>query len=224
MLDFTPLPTEIKQCKREDAMYKKSLFTSFISILMILVFSSGIAFALPSGPDVKAASALLMDLEKGQILYSKDADKKIHIASANKIMTTLVALEKGVLNSEVIISNEAANAGGSVLYLKAGVGYTLEDLLYATILTSANDAPTAIAEYIGSGSIDKFVEYMNAKARELNMKNTYFTNPTGLYDSSQYTTAGDIAIMMRYALSNTTFKEIFSCKGRPWVNQGETSI
>jgi len=119
MLDFTPLPTEIKQCKREDAMYKKSLFTSFISILMILVFSSGIAFALPSGPDVKAASALLMDLEKGQILYSKDADKKIHIASANKIMTTLVALEKGVLNSEVIISNEAANAGGSVLYLKA---------------------------------------------------------------------------------------------------------
>ncbi|NSW89355.1 MAG: D-alanyl-D-alanine carboxypeptidase [Firmicutes bacterium] len=175
------------------------------------------------GPEIKAPSAILIEAERGQILYKKQADKKLHISTANKIMTAVLVIEKGDLESKVTISKESTASEGSVLFLTVGEKYTVEDLLNAIILTNANDAANALAEYIG-GDINKFVEIMNTKAKELNMQNTYFTNPTGLYDSAQYTTANDIGILMKYALGLPTFNRIFSYRAVPWVDKKGTDL
>jgi len=175
-------------------------------------------------PDIKASSAILVESARGQVLYEKQSSRKLHISAACKIMTALVAIEKADLSSKVTISKESVDAEGSALSLEVGKKYSVEDLLYGIMLTSANDAAKALAEYVG-GDINKFVVLMNNKAHELNMKDTHFANPTGLYDESQYTTAYDIALLMKYALSNPTFNRMFSIKAMPWVNgQGEVKI
>ncbi len=174
-------------------------------------------------PEIMAASAILLECERGQVLYSKEAEKKLHISTANKIMTAILVIEKGDLEAKVIVSKEALELEGSVLPLIAGEKYTVEDLLNALILTNANDVANALAEYI-SGDVKKFVELMNKKANDLKMQNTYFANPTGLYDSTQYTTANDIAILMKYAISLPTFNRIFSYKAVPWVDKRGTNL
>jgi D-alanyl-D-alanine carboxypeptidase (penicillin-binding protein 5/6) len=172
---------------------------------------------------IKAASAILIDCERGQVLYRKQANKKLHISTANKIMTAVLVIEKGNLEAKVTVSKEATQSEGSVLPLDAGEKYALEDLLNALILTNANDVANALAEHIGE-DIQQFVEIMNAKAEELNMQNTYFTNPTGLYDNAQYTTANDIAVLIRYALSLPVFNRIFSYRAVPWVDKRGTDL
>lgn len=138
-------------------------------------------------------------------------------------MTAILVIEKGDLEAKVTISKESSTLEGSVLFLTVGEKYAVEDLLNAIIITNANDAANALAEYIG-GDINKFVEIMNNKAKELNMKNTNFINPTGLYDDSQYTTANDIAILMKYALSLPAFNRIFSYRAVPWVDKKGTDL
>ncbi|NLC69708.1 MAG: D-alanyl-D-alanine carboxypeptidase [Clostridiaceae bacterium] len=175
------------------------------------------------GPLIRADSAILIDCERGQVLYSKQADKRLHISTANKIMTAVIVIEKGNLEAKVTVSKEATQSEGSVLPLEAGEKYTLEDLLNALILTNTNDVANTLAEHIG-GDIQQFVEIMNKKAEELNMKNTYFTNPTGLYDENQYTTANDIAVLLRYVLSLPVFNRIFSYRAVPWVDRRGTTL
>jgi len=174
-------------------------------------------------PVIKAPSAILIDNERGQVLYQKQADKKLHISTANKIMTAVLVIEKGNLEAKVTISKESSTLEGSVLFLTVGEKYTVEDLLNAIIITNANDAANALAEYIG-GDISKFVEIMNNKAKELGMNDTHFANPTGLYDDSQYTTARDIGILMRYALSLPDFNRIFSYRAVPWQSNGNVRL
>jgi len=172
---------------------------------------------------IKAPSAILIEADRGQILFKKQADKKLHISTVSKIMTAVLVIEKGDLEAKVTISKESITAEGSVLFLTVGEKYTVEDLLNAIIITNANDAANALAEYVGS-DISKFVDIMNNKAKELNMKNTNFTNPTGLYDKEQYTTANDIAILMKYALSLPAFNRIFSYRAVPWVDKKGTDL
>jgi D-alanyl-D-alanine carboxypeptidase (penicillin-binding protein 5/6) len=176
-----------------------------------------------NGLGIKAPSAILIESERGQVLYNKQADKKLHISTASKIMTAILVIEKGDLEAKVTISKESTTLEGSVLFLTVGEKYTVEDLLNAIIITNANDAANALAEYIG-GDINKFVEIMNNKAKDLNMENTNFTNPTGLYDINQYTTANDIAILMKYALSLPAFNRIFSYRAVPWVDKKGTDL
>jgi len=176
-------------------------------------------------PDISAPSAILIESQRGQILYHKQPTQRLHISAANKIMTALVAIEKVQdLNSKVTISKESTEAEGSALSLEIGEKYTVEDLLIAIMLTSANDAARALSEFVG-GDSEKFVALMNNKAHELNLKDTNFSNPTGLYDEKQFTTAYDIAALVKYAINNSAFNRIFSYQAKPWINaKGESQI
>lgn len=177
-------------------------------------------------PEIESPSSILIETERGQILYEKNSNEPLHISAASKIMTVLVAIEmlKDDLKSKVTISKESVEAEGAALKLIVGEKYSVEDLLYAITLVSANDASIAIAEYV-AGDIQKFVDLMNRKAKELELNDTHFTNPTGLYDENQYTTAYDISILISHAINNSTFNRIFSSKSRPLTSgSGKVSI
>jgi D-alanyl-D-alanine carboxypeptidase len=164
-------------------------------------------------PSVTAKSAILMDANSGEILYSKNINKKQYPASITKIMTTLVAIENcESLYETVTYSENAINSiepGSSQIYIEPGEKLSLEESLYAIMLESANEACNGVAEHIG-GSIEGFVEMMNAKAEELGCKNTHFMNPNGLHNDDHYVTAYDMALITKAALENDTFRKIAS--------------
>jgi D-alanyl-D-alanine carboxypeptidase/D-alanyl-D-alanine carboxypeptidase (penicillin-binding protein 5/6) len=139
-------------------------------------------------------------------------------------MTALVTIEKTQLDSKVTISKNAADVNGSSLNLVVGDLYSVEDLLYGVMLSQGNDAAIALAEYVGDGDVNKFVGYMNDKAKELDLDSTYFVNPTGLYDIKQYTSTKDIATLIKSAISNPIFNMIFGARGTAWINGKDSSI
>jgi D-alanyl-D-alanine carboxypeptidase (penicillin-binding protein 5/6) len=161
--------------------------------------------------DTCAKAAVVMDVKTGRVLYSKNPDAKLPMASTTKIMTTLVAIESGKLNEIVKVSNKAANTEGSSIYLRLGEAIKVEELLYGIMLRSGNDASMAVAEHLG-GSIEGFVAMMNAKAKEIGALNTSFANPHGLDNPNHYTTAYDLALITSYALRNPKFAEIVKTK------------
>lgn len=195
-----------------------------VFILLIIIFNAGQAFAVEA-PELKAESAILVESKRGQILFEKNSTSRLHIASANKLMTALLALEKAgsKLDTQVTVSKTVTTVEGSKTNLEVGGKYSLEDLIYTIILTSGNDSAVALAEYVG-GDVTAFVDIMNNKARELKLKDTNFTNPTGLYDEEQYTTAYDLAVLLRYALSNPAFDRIFSSQVKVWNNQDKREV
>lgn len=165
-------------------------------------------------PEPRAKAALLVDRKSGNVIYSAHADEKMYPASLTKIMTALLALEKGNL-SDVLTVTDTALADITYLHsridLKVGEQLTLENLLTALLVSSANDAANVIAEYI-SGDIPSFVELMNTRAKELGMTNTHFVNPHGFHDDNHYTTANDLYLVTREALKNQKFCEIVKTK------------
>jgi len=195
--------------------------SSLLAYIMLAFFCLSLlpmnVFALDNPPEVSAVSAILMEARRGQILYEKEVDRKLHISIANKIMTALLVVENGNLDSDVTISKEAASTEGSLLWLKVGEKYNVRQLVCAILITSANDAAQALAEHVG-GSTKKFTEMMNNKAKELGLQNTHFENPTGLLDENQYTTARDLAVLVRYAISNPTFSSMFAYRGMTWID------
>ena len=158
-------------------------------------------------PTVSARSAVLIDAESGQILYGKDENTRRGMASTTKIMTALVALEHSSLDEVVIVAPEACGIEGSSIYLFPEEQITMETLLYALMLQSANDAAEAIA-YAISGSVEGFVALMNEKADELGLSATHFDNPHGLDGETHYTTAYELAKIAAAALENETFRRI----------------
>lgn len=151
--------------------------------------------------DLDARGAIILDAQKGTVLYEKDADEKFPPASTTKVMTAVVAMENLPLSTEVVPSKKAVYVEPTVAGLKPGVSYKLDDLLSAILIKSANDAAVVIAEAV-AGSEEEFADLMNEKAKSLGMENTYFATasglPTGKKDS-QHTTASDLARLMRYA-------------------------
>ncbi len=150
---------------------------------------------------LSAKSAILMEMSSGQVLMEKNADEKLPPASITKIMTLLLVMEaldegKITLEDRVTASREASSKGGSQIWLKEGEVMTVHELIKAAAVASANDASTALAEYI-AGDETSFVALMNKRAAELGMTNTNFENCSGLDDTAEnhYTTARDIAIM-----------------------------
>lgn len=173
-------------------------------LCVLLILAPSHAFAL----SVSATSAVLMDAETGQILYEKNPDTKMRIASTTKIMTALVVLEHCGLQESVTILPEHMVEGSS-MYLKPGETVTVESLLYGLLLCSGNDAALALADH-SAGSVERFVGWMNEKARTLGMNGTSFANPNGLDAENHYSTARDMALLAAYAAENPTFVRICS--------------
>ena len=157
--------------------------------------------------DVSAKSAILMDADSGQVLYQKNADERLPMASTTKIMTALCAVELAGLDKVIRVDARAVGIEGSSIYLQKGEQLTLLQLLYALLLQSANDAAAAIA--IGTaGSIEAFAGKMNQKACDLGLENSHFDNPHGLDSEQHYTTAHDLALIARAAMANPTLRAI----------------
>ncbi|KKI93140.1 D-alanyl-D-alanine carboxypeptidase [Bacillus sp. SA1-12] len=174
-----------------------------------------------SAVDVSAQAAILIDQESGRILYEKEANTKMRIASITKIMTAILAIESGKLEEMVKVSDRALQAEGSSVYLQKGEKIKLEDLVYGLMLRSGNDAAVAIAEYVG-GSLEGFVVMMNQKAEEIGMTNTEFSNPHGLDDhENHFSTAYDMAILTQYAMKNETYRKISDTETHKAPNPNE---
>lgn len=159
--------------------------------------------------EVSASSAYAFEVDTGNTVFEKNADEKMNMASTTKIMTAIVAIENASIEKVIEITSEMVGIEGSSIYLKEGEIFTLEELLYALLLESANDASVAIAYTVG-GSIDSFVAMMNEKAIELGLKNTHFANPHGLDHEEHYTTARELAILAKYAMENPIFYDMVS--------------
>lgn len=162
-------------------------------------------------PNVSARAACLMDAATGELLWYKDADVSMGMASTTKIMTALTVRALCPLDATVSIPASAVGIEGSSVYLCEGERLTVEQLLYALILSSANDAAVALATYC-SGSVEAFSEEMNARAAELGLKSTHFSNPHGLDDEAHYTTARELALITREALRDDCLASIFATK------------
>ncbi|MFZ5817427.1 MAG: D-alanyl-D-alanine carboxypeptidase family protein [Bacillota bacterium] len=164
--------------------------------------------AVPTADPVKitSPSAVLMEARSGRVLYQKNAHERRNPASVTKIMTLIVAFDalrdgKVKLDDKVTISEEAAEQIGTIIFADTGETFSFQELLLSVAVGSANDAAVAVAEHV-AGSVEAFVQRMNAKARELGMNDTQFMNPTGLSAEGHMTSAYDIALMSRYAALN----------------------
>lgn len=192
-------------------MVKKIISVILIFCLLCAIPFSASAFE-PTGIEVPAKSAMLVSLDTGEVLFSKNENEKVYPAALTLIMTALVVLESEKYNPEadIAMSEEALEmilgAGTPVTHLKAGEAVKQKDLVYMLVMTSFGDAALLAATHFG-GSVDGFVELMNQKAKELGMTSTKYQNPIGLHDVDHYTTAADMRILTEYALKNQTFKE-----------------
>lgn len=180
--------------------------------------SSGQAAAVPAtasqpaGPgDINAKAAILMDPQTGEILWEKNSHAHYYPASMTKLMTMVVAMDmvasgQATLDETVQVSERAESFGGSEVFLAVGETFPLEQMLIAIAVASANDAAVAVAEHL-AGSEEAFVALMNAKAKELGLKDTHFANCHGLHDEQNYTSAYDMAVIARYALKYPKIRE-----------------
>ncbi|WP_372996555.1 D-alanyl-D-alanine carboxypeptidase family protein [Lutispora sp.] len=182
----------------------------FILLATVLVFICSFSTTWAE-PDITSPSAILMDAETGRVLYEKESNVKRFPASTTKIMTAILCIEKGNLDDIVTIGTNPplVERGSSQIYLIPGEQLTLEQLLYAMMLESANDAAVAIAEHI-SGSVEDFAKLMNKRAKELGAFNTNFVNPNGLHDDNHVTTAKDLALIAKHAMTLPKFREVVS--------------
>ncbi len=160
-----------------------------------------------------AGASVLLDWKTGEILFARNAHQRRSPASTTKVLTALIALERGDLNDLVKVSRRAAYTEGSSMYIKPGEVYSLHDLLHGLLLRSGNDAAVAIAEHL-AGSVEAFAILMNDRAKALGAKGSHFVNPHGLSKPEHYSTAYDLAVITRAALNNPKFAEIVSQPAR----------
>lgn len=190
---------------------KKSIRTHITLIILIVSLIAGMtvnaaAATKTSIPLLVGETAVLIDAKSGMVLYNKSMDEQREPASTTKIITGLLAIENLDLDTVVTIDEETSFTEGSRIYLLEGEEITVENLLYALFLESANDAAVALAKEM-AGSVDKFAIMMNEKAIELGAKNTNFVNPHGLHAEGHLTTAYDIAMIAKAAMENETFRK-----------------
>lgn len=165
-------------------------------------------------PQLGSQAIVLMDATSGEVIYELNSHARRAPASVTKIMTALIAIERGNLNDWVTVEYDPeplVNEQSSMMWVNPGERVRLEDLVYGLMLPSGNDAAEAIANYI-AGSEDGFVKLMNEKAQELGMSDTHYANPHGLDQEDHYTSAYDLAVLARYAMRNAAFREIASAK------------
>lgn len=200
-------------------------------VFLLITFMLFGMFSLPlkgqASIDVSANNAVLIEQKTGEVLYEKKAHEIQSIASITKLMTAIIAIESGKMDDVAVTSRRAIYTEGSSIYLEQGEKMTIKDLVYGLMLRSGNDAAVVISEHIG-GSVEGFVYLMNEKASWLGMTNTKFANPHGLEDNDHYSTAYDMALLMRYAMNNELFVEISgttayqaSNRSYSWINKNK---
>lgn len=164
----------------------------------------------PQGPEITSTAAVIMEDSTNTVLYAKNADQQLYPGGTVKVMTTLLALENTQLTDQVTMTATGVSGvtdGGANISAQLDEVFTIEQCLYAMMLSSANDIALQVAEHIG-GSVEGFVQMMNDRAAQLGCTGTVFTNPTGLPDENQHTTAHDMALIMKAAIDNDTFRTI----------------
>ena len=172
------------------------------AVAVVLTSQAAPAFAAQvEKPDITASGAIVYCQNTGEIVYSKNREKKLAPYSVTKLMTVLLAVQNLPLDQEVTVSAKAAAQEESSMDLKEGEVLTVKDLIYGCMLPSGNDAAYALGEAV-SGDMDSFVELMNKTAENIGCKNTHFSNPSGLKSSKNYTTAYDMMLITKMALSN----------------------
>ncbi len=193
--------------------------TTFLLTILIMVSVAPPSFAEVTSskePQIRGEGAYLIDVLSGQTLFMKNPNKPLEPASTTKIMTGLLAIERGNLTDIVTASSSMINnklVYGTQIYLVPGDKMPLKDLLYALLLNSANDAAVAIGEHVG-GNLPNFVNLMNQRALEIGANQTQFRNPSGLTETGHVTTAHDLALIARVAYQNPKFAEYVRTKSQ----------
>ena len=192
-----------------------NIFLIFTIISTTFIFNKNYSYAENDiDLHIYSDAVILIENQTGKTLYEKNSEQKMYPASTTKILTAILAIEKGNLGDKVTVTKSAIaqmKSGYSAAYLSEGEIISVEELLEVLLVHSANDASNVLAEYI-SGSIENFVNLMNEKAIQLGCTNTHFVTTNGLHDDNHYTTAKDLAIITRYCMQNETFRKIVSMK------------
>ena len=198
--------------KNDTLIYICIILITVLLFAMLSVYASATSKSTKSNiftKNISAKAATLYEPTSKKIIYSKNGEERLPMASTTKIMTAMVVVDNCNTMETVIIGPESVGVEGSSAYLSEGDEYTVLELLYALMLQSANDAATALAYYV-AGGISEFSEMMNRKANDLGLENTHFTNPHGLDAEDHYTTSNDLAIMSAELLENEILREIVS--------------
>ena len=197
----------------------KKTLTKFLLLLFIctLFFTNITIENVHAVPLLEAQGVVLMDGKSGEILYSQNADVQYEPASITKVMTAIVVLENTNLDDKVTIGTNPPLVDGSAIGIREGEVYTIEELLIAMLLESANDCAEALAEFV-SGSNAEFGKLMTERAKELGCTNSVFKNPSGLHEEGHLTTANDMAKIMRFALNFDDFNRISRIISYQYVN------
>ena len=194
-----------------DRQFSSTDSSDFVPVLPEPVIQINAMEQAPNPLILHASYACLMDAGSHRILYSKNTDKKVPMASTTKIMTALLALESNKLDDVVIASQKAAGMPKVHLGMQPGRQYYMKDLLYSLMLESHNDTAVAIAEHLG-GSVSGFAAKMNQKAKLLGMSSTHFITPNGLDANGHYSTASDMCKLASYAIKNKDFLSLVQTK------------
>lgn len=209
--------------------FKNLISLILISILTVFFISPPVNASARDesllGINISAKSAIVIDQESGEAIFEKNPDIQLPPASTTKIMTGIIVLENSDLDDVVKISARTKEIGESSIYLSEGEELRVEDLLYAMLVQSANDAAYALAEHV-SGSEELFVALMNRKAAEIGAKSTKFKNSYGLDDEEHLTTARDLAMIASYAMQNDEFRKIVATKEKfiPWEGHSDRKL
>lgn len=188
----------------------------FLSVILVLAFILGLNLFSPNF-SIQAQnyckSSVVIESSTNRVLSENNSHSELAMASTTKIMTALITLENCPNLDEIVdIDDRAVGIEGTSIYLRKGEKLSVLELLYGLILPSGNDASLALAYYVGKGNLDDFVNKMNEKVSQLNLKNTHFDNPHGLDSKTHYTSAYDLAIITSEAMKNETFRKIVSTK------------
>jgi serine-type D-Ala-D-Ala carboxypeptidase (penicillin-binding protein 5/6) len=207
-------------------MRLKKIAACVMTVLMLVSVLPVRAAAL-ADTEVKAPSAVLMEAQTGKLLYEKNSHEKRPCASITKVMTLLLVMEaldsgKIKLTDTVTSSEHAASMGGSDIWLKPGESMSVDNMLKATVIMSANDAAVALAEYV-AGSEEEFLQQMNQRAQELGMKDTTFKNCNGLDEDGHVTSAYDVALMSRELCKHQKIFD-YSKTWMDYVRDGKTQL
>lgn len=191
---------------------KNKIWLTILFSIIAIIFSQNSSLAVE--PTIASEAAIVVEVSTGRIIYEKNSTKQMYPASTTKIMTAILTIENCNLTDMVTISESALSnipEGYVTCGLVAGEQLSVNDLLYALMLPSANDAAYVLAEHIG-GSVEGFSDMMNSKAKEIGCTTTHFVNPNGIHSEDHYSTAYDLYLIANYAMKNETFRTIVATK------------
>jgi len=192
---------------------RKILISLICSIFVLSIFSNMVFAVDTSRIEVSSPSAILIEARTGRVLYEKEANKRMYPASTTKMMTAIIVLENVTdLKEMVTVKYDAiysVPSGYSSDLLKVGEELSVEEMLYALLVKSSNEAGNVLAEHV-AGGVDSFASMMNTKASEIGCKDTHFVNTNGVHEDDHYTTAYDLSLIAKYAMKNDVFRKIVS--------------